>query len=187
MSLGYMQMVHTAQAAGPSSTAVGPATLLPGAALYTFAPDTFDDLGHMLIIEASGRISNVVTSQPTFKFSVFFGATSIFDTGAILTSTTAHTTVPWYLRIMLTLRANGATANFMGQGIVASRAFIDLGATTDITTSGHPFLLGPEGTPTVGANFDSSASQKVDLQYTLSVATAGNLIQLEQYSLIDCN
>jgi hypothetical protein len=95
--------------------------------------------------------------------------------------------VPWWLEILLTLRATGSSANFMGQGVVASRAFIDLGATADITTSGHPFLLGPEGTPAVGANFDASASQKLDLQYTLSVATAGNLIQCEQYQLIDCN
>lgn len=183
---GYVELLTTAQSAGPSSTAVGPATLLPGQALHTLAPDDWF-IGKSLWIRASGRVSNVVTAQPTFTFNVLFGATTVFTTGAILTSTTVHTTLPWVLDVQLTCRAVGATANLMGQGIVASRAFLDLGATADITTSGHPFLLAPETAPAVGSNFNSNASQQVDLQYVLSTATAGNLIQLEQYWLFSLN
>jgi hypothetical protein len=186
MSLGYTSLVATAQAAGPSSTAVGPATLLPSQALHTIPPDDWF-IGSAWMIKAAGRVSNVITAQPTFTFTVMFGATNVFTTGAILTSTTAHTTVPWTLEIMLTCRAVGATGNLMGQGILGGRAWIDLGASADITTSGHPFLLAPESAPAVGGNFNTNASQQVDLQYTLSTATAGNLIQLEQYWLFDLN
>lgn len=187
MSLGYVELLSSAQAAGTNLVSfTTSASLLPSQALTTIAPDDWA-IGKSLRIQAAGRISNVVTAQPTFTFNVLFGATTVFTTGAILTSTTAHTTVPWWLDIMLTCRVVGASANLMGQATIASRAFLDAGATADITTTGHPILLAPETTPAVGSNYNSSASQQVDLQAACSVSNAANAIQLEQYWLFSLN
>lgn len=186
---GYCEILSTAQAAGTNLVSfTTSASLLPSAALHTIPPDDWS-LGKSLLIKAAGRVSNVVTAQPTFTFNVLFGATTVFTTGAILTSTTAHTTVPWMLEVMLTCRSigSGTSATLMGQGWVGSRAFIDLGATGDITTSGHPFLLVPETTPAVGTGFSSNASQQVDFQAACSVSNAANAIQLEQYWLGSMN
>ena len=85
----------------------------------------------------------------------------------------------------MTVRAigSGTTGNLMHQGIIASRAFIDAGATADITTSGHPFLLAPETTPAVGTGFDTNIANVADFFIACSTSNASNLIQVEQYAL----
>ncbi len=176
-------ILSTAQLAGTNLVSfTTAASILPAQAKLTIPADEWW-LGRTLKIIAAGRISNVVTAQPTFTISVNFGATQVFTGGAMLCSTTAHTTVPWYLEILLTCRAVGATANLMGQGMFTSRAILDSGATADLITGGHPGLLVPETTPAVGSNFDSNASQVVDLLCACSTSNASNAIQLEQYEL----
>jgi hypothetical protein len=106
-------------------------------------------------------------------------------TGAVLTSTTVHTTVPWYLRWMMTVRSigSGTIGTLMHQGIITSRAFIDAGASADITTTGHPSLLVPETTPAVGTGFDTNIANVADFFIACSASAGGNLIQVEQYAL----
>lgn len=189
---GWQETLSTAQTAGPTlasfTTAV---SCLPTPARRTIAPDDWE-LGKVLTVRASGQVSNVVTAQPTFTFQFMLGPTSniiAFTTGAILTSTTAHTTVPWWLEIDLTCRSlgSGTSATLMGQAWIASRAFLDAGATADITTTGHPMLLVPETTPAVGAGFDSNVAQIADLFVACSVSNAANAITLQQYRLISEN
>jgi hypothetical protein len=186
---GWLECLTSAKVAGPSKdTFTTAVSVIPTPARHTIPADEWDE-GDIIVVEAAGRVSNVVTSQPTYTFQFMLGtvATPIIaaTTGAVLTSTTAHTTVPWYLRWMMTVRAigSGTTANLMHQGIIASRAFIDAGATADITTSGHPFLLAPETTPAVGTGFDTNIANVADFFIGCSASNVGNLIQVEQYAL----
>jgi len=186
---GWLELLASAKVAGPSLSAFTTAvSALPSPARHTIGPDDWDE-GDQLIIEAAGRVSNVVTAQPTFTFQFMLGsvATPIIaaTTGAVLTSTTAHTTVPWWLRWLMTVRSlgSGTSGTLMHQAIVASRAFLDAGATADITTLGHPTLLAPETTPAVGTGFDTNIANVSDFFIGCSANAAGNLIQVEQYSL----
>ena len=188
---GWSECLSSMSGAGPAlasfTTAV---SCITSAARKTMPPDYWQlgDKATQLRIKASGGVSNVVTAQPTFTFEFRLGPTSniaVFTTGAVLTSTTAHTLVPWWLDINLTLRAKGSgtSANFIGQALLASRAFIDAGATADITTLGHPTLLAPETSPAVGTGFDSTVANVADLFVACSVSNAANAITCHQYSL----
>jgi hypothetical protein len=189
----WVECLSSAQVAGPTlASFTTAASILPTHARHTISADDWA-LGKSLWIRASGQISNVITAQPTFTFNFCLGTVAtpiiVFTTGAILCSTTAHTTVPWWLDIQLTCRAlgSGTAANLFGQAIAYSRAFIDSGATADITTLGHPTLLAPETTPAVGTGFDSNLAQVSDLMCACSVSNAANTIRLEQYQLLSLN
>jgi hypothetical protein len=188
MGIGYSNTIAVAEQAGTSRSAYTTAvSILPARAAVAITPD-FWDVGRTLRLRAAGRVSNVVTSQPTFTFEFRLGPTAnivAWSSGAILTSTTAHTTVPWYLEVMMTVRAlgTGTTANIMGQGYTFSRAWMDSGANADITTTGHPSLLVPETTPAVGTGWDSTINNLSDFYCGCSANAGGNLMQLEQYTL----
>jgi len=186
---GYMETIATSQVDGPAlasfTTAV---SCLPTPARHTIAPDDWY-LGKRLWISAQGRIGNVVTAAPTFTFQFMLGPTSniiAFTTGAILCSTTAHTTLPFWLDIMLTCRAmgSGTSANLIGQARAMSRAFVDVSG-ADVTTIGHPDLLVPETNPAVGTGFDSNVANIADLFVACSASNAANTVQVTQYSLVD--
>lgn len=189
MPQGYVSTLSTAQGTGNAlGTFTTAASLLTGSAqqaLYTISPDDWF-IGRMLMIKATIAIGNIVTAQPTFTFQVQFGATTVFTTGAITTSTTAHTALPCDLEILLTCRAVGATANMMGQAKVTSRVFIDTTAVGD-SVQGMTTLMVPKTTPAVGSNFNSNASQQVDLFCACGTSSASNTAQLYQYALIDLN
>ena len=187
-SYSYMELLTTAQAAGTAlANTTTPGTLLPAQALHTIAPDDWY-IGKSIMIKAAGSISNVVTAAPTITLNVLFGATTVFTTGAVICSTTAHTNVPWMLEIMLTCRSlgSGTSATVMGQGQIISRAFVDVSG-ADVTTTGHPTLMAPETAPAVGTGFSSNASQQVDLQGAWSAASASNSLTLHQYWLFQLN
>ena len=81
---------------------------------------------------------------------------------------------------MLTCRAIGASGNLMWQGLWISEAALN----TAVPTTGP----GPGGfttpfnaAPAVGANFDTTVSQAVDLFFTQTVATGS--LTLHQYWL----
>lgn len=187
---GYAYTLARAAVAGTNRVSFTTAiTVLPEHARAPILPDDWYE-GRQLRVTAAGEVSNVVTSQPTFTFEFRLGPTSniaAWSSGAILTSTTAHTTVPWYLDLLLTCRTLGAstTANLIGQGVITSRAFLDAGATADITTLGHPTLAVPEGTPAVGTGFDSTVVNVADLFVACSVSNASNAIRCHQYNLTD--
>ncbi len=183
--VGYSETLITAQADGTARSSFTTAvSILPTSARYTLPPNFFS-IGKKLRILAAGRISNVVTAQPTFAFTVLMGPTSnitVFDGGNMTCSTTAHTNVPWKLEIDLTCRAIGGStsANLMGQGIVWSQAFVS-GASADIAT--HGTLLIPNTAPAVGTGFDSTVAMVVDLFAACGTSNASNAITLHQYSL----
>lgn len=184
---GYVSTLSTAEGAGNAlSSFTTAASLLTGSAaqaLFTIPTDYFF-IGKVLRIWAVVAIGNVVTTSPTFTFNVMFGATSVFTTGAYVTSTTAHTALPVELDIYLTCRAVGASANLIGQARATGRPFIKASA-TDSTAVGDPSILGPATTPAVGSNFNSNASQQVDLQVACQTSNASNTAQLYEYMLQD--
>jgi hypothetical protein len=190
MPRGYQSVLAAARGSGTNRVSFTTAiTLLPNQARSVVSGADWYE-GRALLLRAAGEVSNVVTSQPTFTFEFRLGPTSnivAWSSGAILTSTTAHTTVPWWLEVLLTCQIVGAgtAAQLMGQGRVDSRAFIDAGATADITTLGHPSLLVPETTPALGTGFDSTVDNVADLFAACSVSNAANAIRLHQYTLED--
>lgn len=189
----WAEALATAQTAGASlasfTTAV---SMLPTPARHTL-PSDFWEIGRALRITAAGYVGNVVTAQPTFTVDVRMGTITtpiiVFNMGAMLTSTTAHTTVPWFLDLVMTCRAigSGTSANLIGQGVLTSRAFLDSGATADLITGGHPTLVVPETTPAVGTGFDSNQPQTVDLFVACSTSNAANTWRCEQYMLQSLN
>src|SRR5437660_1757999 len=103
MSLGYVETLVTAQLDGAANTAGTAASMIPAHAKKTLPANFFDVVGKTLLIKASGRISSVITTPGTARYDIRFGATVIFDSLAILLDTVAaHTTVGWWLEILLT-------------------------------------------------------------------------------------
>ena len=98
-------------------------------------------------------------------------------------STTAHTSLPLWFEILMTLRAvgNGTSANFMGQGIFTSQVLSNT-AVADSVASTLPTLLGPNTAPAVGTGFDSTIANVLDLMATFSVNTSPTNLTLHQYS-----
>jgi len=187
--LGYVRTLAALRAAGPNratfSTAI---TALNEQARVAMDPADWYE-GRVLRLTFAGAISNVVTGPTSFTFEFRLGPTSTiaaFSTGALVCSTTAHTTVPIWGEILMTAQVLGAgtTAKLMGQGIVTSRAIVDVSG-ADVTTIGHPTLLGPETTPAQGTGFDSTIQNMADFFVACSNSQATNAFQLQQYTLED--
>lgn len=176
----------TAQGAGTTLTASTAATsILPPQAVFTLPQNFFDAPGKSLLITATGQLGNIVTTPGTLTLDVFLGgATVAFNGGAMQLSSTAHTTLPFWLQILLTCRAVGTTGNLMGQGTMTAQA-LSLTAVADSTTTAATLLL-PNTTPAVGSNFDTTLAQSVNLRGTFSLSNA-NAITLQQYTLTALN
>jgi hypothetical protein len=112
------------------------------------------------------------------------GAVIAWTSGAINFSTTAHTSLPFWLDVDLTCQVDGAgtQAKLMGQGILTSQAVSNTAA-ADSVASSLPTLMLPNTTPALGTGFDSTASQKTDLFVGFSVSNAGNGVRIRQYRL----
>jgi len=162
------------------SNSTSATSLLPAQAKLTLPANYLDYVGRRLKISAQGRISNIVTTPGTLTLQLKLGSTVVFDGGAMQLSTTAHTTLPWWWDVELTVRAIGSSANLIGQGRFMSQAASISGADP---TTGHSLLLTPNATPAVGSNFDSTAALVLDLFATFSIANSGNAITLHQYEV----
>lgn len=157
-------------------------SLLPAPKLTL--PANYFQIGRVINVRAMGRISNVVTTPGTLTFNLKFGSTTIATSGALNLNTVAKTNVSWWLEWMLTCRAIGASANLMHQGEWTSESVVGSPANT---AGGAGTMNLPVSAPAVGSNFDSAASQQLDLTATFSVANASNSIQLHQYVVESLN
>lgn len=191
MSLGYQETLITQQGDGPSLSASTSATsILLGAAKVTLPPGFFGTIGKAVRLTAYGRLSNIVTTPGTLTIDVRMGPTSnivVWNGGAMQLSSTAHTTLPWWLSVVMTCRSvgNSTTAKLFSQGIMTSQA-LSLTAVADSTTTPATLLL-PNTTPAVGTGFDSTVAMVVDLFATFSINNAANLIQTHGYILESLN
>jgi hypothetical protein len=178
MSLGYRKILASAQVDGPTLTAAAAATCLPAQAKTIVPASAFDTIGKLLLINATGRISSVITTPGTARFDVRLGGTVVFDSLAILLDTVAgHTTVGWTLEIMMSLRAVGATGNFAGQGIWTCEDILGVPATAPKGVLSA--ILPWNSAPAVGGNFDTSIAQSLDMFFTQTVATGS--LTVHQY------
>ncbi len=176
-----VQSLVSAQSDGPalaSSTAA--TTLLPTQAKLTLPASYFDYPGRRLRVTAQGRISNIVTTPGTLTLELRFGSTIIFSGGAMQLSTVAHTDVPWWWTVELTVRAVGSTASFMGQGMFCSQA-ANVSSADSIT--GHSFVMTPNTAPAIGTTFASGTAMTMDLYGKFSVSDPANAITLHQYEV----
>jgi hypothetical protein len=180
-SLGWQETLITASGDGATLTAAAAASAIQARCKLGF-PNNYFEVGKMLKITAQGRISNVVTTPGTARFDMRLGGTVIFDTGAMNLNVVAKTNVPFWLEIILTCRASGATANFMGQGQFQSEALVGSAANT---AGGNGSLLAPVAAPVVGGNFDSTTALALDMFFTQTVATGS--MTVHQYKVESLN
>lgn len=157
---------------GPTLTTAAAASCIPTPSRIIL-PNNYFQVGKQLKLSLQGRISCAVTTPGTARFDVRMGPSGtivVFDTGALNLNVVAKVSVPWWLDIELTCRAVGAgtVANFFGFGRFQSEAVV--GAALP-TAGGNGSLLCPVGTPAVGAGFDNTAANALDVFFTQTVAT----------------
>lgn len=164
----------SAQVDGTAVTGTSAGSLLPGAAKFTL-PANFMAIGRVLRLNATGRISNIVTTPGTLTLDVRFGSTVVFNGGAFSLNTTAKTNVSWRLIGLLTCRAIGTAANLFGTADFTSESVV--GSAAGVAND----VMMPASAPAVGSNFDSTLAQIIDMFATFSLT--GNSIQLHQFTL----
>jgi hypothetical protein len=182
----WQEVLISTDVDGPPLTAAAAASLLPTNARITL-PNNYFYKGRMLKITMHGRISNVVTTPGTARFDVRLGPSGtivVFDSGALNLNTVAKTNVPFWVEILLTCRAvgNGTNSNLMGVGSFQSEAVV---GSPLPTVGGNGSLLFPVGAPAVGAGFDNTTANVVDIFFTQTVATGS--MTLHQYKLESLN
>jgi hypothetical protein len=183
MSLqSWREVLVTAQGDGTAITnSTTQASIIPAQAKFTLPANFIDTPGKTFRIFATGRMSNVVTTPGTVLFDVRFGANVVFNNGAgtIALNTTAKTNVTWSLDLNMTVRTVGAstTATLLGVGQFCSESVV--GSAAGVANTAYL----PASAPAVGAGFDSTVANVVDLQAKFSVATATTALTLHTYML----
>lgn len=173
MSLSRWQETLIASAVdGPTLTAAAAASCIPTPARIIL-PNNYFEIGKILLIQMQGRISCAVTTPGTARFDVRLGPSGtvvVFDTGALNLNVVAKVSVPWTLKIILPCRAIGigTTSNFFGWAEFQSEAVV---GSPLPTVGGNGSLIAPVGVPAVGAGFDSTAANALDVFFTQTVAT----------------
>lgn len=178
--IGWPETLMVAQVDGAAVTAAAATSLLPAAAKKTLPANFFQYAGQTLRVEASGRISSLITTPGVARFDVRIGGIVVFDgLGVLLDSVAGHTNVGWKLVIDLTVRAVGAAGNFIGVGTWTCEDILGVPATAPkgVLVAVLPW----NSAPAVGANVDMTVAQVVDLFFTQTVATGS--ITLHQYML----
>ncbi len=140
--------------------------------------------GKILRVKVQGGISNIVTSQRTFTFQVMMGAIIVHTSGAILTTTTAHTLIPFDYEVLLRVDTvgSGTTAKFLAQGKLTGMMFLVSGAVGD-PTLGAGVIMCPNTAPAVGTGFDSTIANIMDFWVGLSASEATTGIQVYNYTV----
>lgn len=187
MNNGWWGSLVTAFGDGTAlSNSTTETSIIPAYCKWILEAGFFNRPGDELIIEATGRLSNIVTTPGTLTLAIKFGSIAVWSSGAINLNTVAKTNVPWHLRVPLTCRAvgSGTSANLIGIGQFQSESLIGSAASS---AGGNTSLLVPVGAPAVGNGFDSTAAQTLDLTATFSIANAGNAITCHQFRPVSPN
>jgi len=168
----WVETLVSQQIDGPTLTAASAASCIAPAAKITLPNNFFDYIGKAIRIKVYGKISSVITTPGTARFDVRFGSVVVFDGLAILLDTVAaHTNVGWELEIVLTCRSigNSTLATMMGVGKWTCEDILGVPATAPkgVLTAILPW----NSAPAVGAGFDSTAANTLDLFFTQTVAT----------------
>lgn len=156
-----------------------PTSLLPDSAKGQAIENRFGKfVGKTLLLDASGRISTVVTTPGTLTLELMLGSVVAWTSGAMALNVVAQTNVNWRLNAELVYRilGTGTVAKLLGQGHFKSHAVIGSPAPTAGGAGTH--LLPFNTAPVVGTGFDNSAGHLLDIRATWSVANAANSITM---------
>lgn len=167
---GYSNLVLAQYADGPTLTAAARASALQ-AGLQLPIPGGFWKIGKALRLMAHGRIScGGGGTTGTARFDLGLGGTAVADTLAMPLNATAKTTEPWWLMMLMTVRAIGTSANMILGGYWLSEAAL---ATAEYATGPGPggFTFPFNTAPVVGANFNSTIDNALDFSFTQTQAT----------------
>lgn len=129
----------------------------------------------------TGRISTLNPTPGTLNLYLMFGAIAVFDSGAIpINTAAAQTNAHWALELELVARSvgSGTSATLIG-GKCSFKSHAVIGSPAPSAGGAGEVLLPYNTAPAVGAGFDSTSSQVVDLQAKWSVANAANSLRLE--------
>lgn len=179
----WVEMIANQIAAGSSLASYTTAkSVINPQALVTLPPNYFYP-GKMLRIKVQGGISNIVTSQRTFTFQVMMGSIVVHTSGAITTTTTAHTLIPFDYEVLLRCDSvgSGTTAKFLAQGVLRGIMFVISGAVGD-PTAGVGTIMCPNTAPAVGTGFDSTIANILDFWVGLSANEGTTGIQIYNYT-----
>jgi hypothetical protein len=160
----------------------------------TPAGDQFWRIGKTLRVTVAGGLSNLVTTPGTVTFQVMLGPAGsivVFTSGAIQMNATAHTTIPFWLDVLLTLQVlgTGTTAKFMGMGKVVGTHFTKTIAATDLwgrvsaadAAVSDVSMMAPQTAPAQGGGFDSTVVNILDFWTGFSISNAANGVQVQLY------
>lgn len=178
----WQETLISANADGTALTAsTSPTNILPTHAIFTL-PQNYFQIGRVLFLKASGRISNIVTTPGTLTLDIRLGGVIAANGGAMALNTVAKTNVPWYLEWMLTCRSvgSGTSATLMHQGNWMSESVI---ASPLPAAGGAGTHMLPNAAPAVGTGFDSTTTLTVNLFATWSLNNA-NSILVHQFALV---
>lgn len=156
-------------------------TVIPATALRTIRANTLK-IGDAFEIDVWGSISNIVTTPGTIVFQVMIGSSIAYTTGNIQLNATAHTNLPFHLKILMTCRATGSgtSANMMGMGEISGIMLTKTAGQTDGANT-NTILQAPQTAPAVGAGFDSTTDKILDFFAGFSISDAGNNVTIQQY------
>lgn len=189
MSLqSWQETLITSKASGTLFNAYTTAkTVIPATSLYTL-PAGFWSVGKAIRITVTGGISNIVTTPGTITLQVMHGSIVVFTTGAIQLNATAHTTLPFWLDVILTCQVIGSstTAKLMGMGRLQGIMPTLTAGQTDAANTGGIFSA-PATAPAQGTGFDSTIANILDFWAGFSINDSGNGIQVAQYVVESLN
>lgn len=167
---------------GPTLTAAAAASCIPVASRLIL-PNNYWTVGKQWKVKIAGRISCAVTTPGTARFDLRTGPSGTiiaFDTGALNLNVVAKTTVPFQLDIDLVCRSvgNSALTTLFGMGRFTSEALV---GSPLPSAGGNGVLMCPVTAPAVGAGFDNTAANAVDMFFTQTVATGS--MTVHQYEI----
>lgn len=167
---------------GPTLTAAAAASCIPVASRLIL-PNNYWTVGKQWRVKIAGRISCAVTTPGTARFDLRTGPTGTIvahDSGALGLNIVAKTTVPFIYEADIVCRTvgTGTSTTLFTFGRFTSEAVV--GAAVP-ASGGNGVLLCPVGTPAVGAGFDNTAANAVDMFFTQTVATGS--MTVHQYEI----
>jgi hypothetical protein len=185
----WHQTLTTQEAQGSLLNAFTTAkSVLNPEALITLPSKFFRYAGQQARMIVTGAISNIVTTPGTMVFQLMMGTIVAWTSGNIQLNASAHTTLPFWLDVLLTCQAVGAStsAKLTGQGLLVGLPFTNTAGQTDGANT-QTCMTVPTTAPAQGAGFDSTAAQTADFWAGFSINNAGNGIQINQFSFQSLN
>ena len=175
----YPLTLSSASADGPAlSNSTAATTIMPASAIATIPAGALQ-LGSLIKITLTGRISTLATTPGTLTLDLRFGAVVVSAFGAMTLNVNAQTNAAWFAEFFAVIRAvgSGTAANALCTGRFASRAVIGSAA---VGAGGAGALILPDTAPAVGTGFDSTLAQAVNVFATWSALSASNSVQIHQ-------